>query len=122
MGGSLMSDMEFDDDEISWMALQAGTRVLASDGKVLGRITHVLGDLQEDVFDGIGFRRGLLSPARMLPRAAIGRITRRAVHLNLSAADAESAAQKYQEERIYVARGRGKRGLSWKREEDDEYY
>lgn len=117
-----MVDIESPDDEVSFMALQTGTLVIASDGKHIGRVTHVLGDLEEDVFDGIGFRAGILSAQKMLPRAAIARITRGAVYLALSGAEAEEAAQKYAEERIYDAREGGRGKLSWKREKDDEYY
>ncbi len=108
------------DDEISWMALTAGTKVLSSDGRLVGHVTHVLGDLSEDVFDGVGVRHGLLGQV-MLPRSAVGRITRGAVHLLVSEAEIGKVAKAYTEERIYDAR-EGGRKPRWRREEDDERF
>lgn len=38
---------------IAYLALQKGTPVYSSDGARLGRVTNIIADLQEDVFDGI---------------------------------------------------------------------
>jgi hypothetical protein len=37
----------------SYLALQAGTDVVSSDGEVVGKVQHVLADTEEDVFDGL---------------------------------------------------------------------
>jgi rRNA processing protein Gar1 len=108
------------DDEISWLALQAGTKVLTSDGKVVGHVTHVLGDLSEDIFDGIGVRHGLLGQ-RMLPRSAIARITRATVYLAVPESGLGEVLQAYAEERMYSAR-EGRKKLRWSKDEDDERY
>jgi hypothetical protein len=113
-------DVEGADDEISFMALQAGTPVVTSDGQTAGHITHVLGDLEEDVFDGIGYRHGLFGQ-RMLPRRAVARITRGAVHLSITLAEVEKMSTAYAEERMYEAKEQGKK-LRWSRDEDDERY
>lgn len=113
-------DTDSPDDEISWMALQGGTDVLCSDGKKLGHVTHVLGDLEEDVFDGIGFRHGLLGQ-RMLPRSVIARITRSAVYLSIPSEEVDQTATAYSEERILTAREHGKK-LRWGKDNDEEYY
>ena len=108
------------DDEISWLALTAGTKVVTSDGRHVGHVTHVLGDLSEDVFDGIGVSHGLLGQV-MVPRRAIARITRAAVYLSVAEAEFGQVAKAYAEERIYDAR-EGRRKLRWSREEDDERF
>lgn len=108
------------DDEISWLALEAGTKVLTSDGRHVGHVTHVLGDLSEDVFDGIGVSHGLLGQI-LLPRAVVARITRGAVHLAVPEAEVGKVAKTYAEERIYDAQ-QGGRKLRWHREEDDERF
>ena len=108
------------DDEISWLALEAGTKVLTSDLKFVGHVTHVLGDLEEDVFDGIGVRHGLLGQI-LLPRAAIARITRAAVYLEVAEGDLAKVEEIYKEERIFKAE-EGRRKLRWRREEDDERF
>ncbi len=108
------------DDEISWLALTAGTKVETSDGRQVGHVTHVLGDLSEDVFDGIGVRHGLLGQI-LVPRTAIARITRGAVYLAVPEAELGHVAKAYAEERIYDAK-EGKRKLRWSREQDDERF
>ncbi len=113
-------DLEGPDDEISFMALQAGTPIVTSDGQTVGRVTHVLGDLEEDIFDGIGYRHGLFGQ-RMLPRRAVARITHAAVHLSIPLADVEKTSSAYAEERIYQAREQGKKAR-WSRDDDEERY
>ena len=115
-----MAFVDGPDDEISYMALQAGTPILSSDGQTIGHVAHVLGDLEEDVFDGIGYRHGLLGQ-RMLPRHVIALITRSAVHLSIPAAEVQEASATYSEERIYTARERGKKAR-WGKDEDEERY
>ncbi len=108
------------DDEISWLALEAGTKVLSQDGRLVGHVTHVLGDLEEDIFDGIGVRHGLIGQI-MLPRSAVGTITRAAVHLTVPEAEVGQVAKVYAEERIFRAQQSGRK-LRWGREEDDERF
>ena len=40
-------------DPISYLVLAKGTPVLCSDGHELGRVEHVLADVDADVFDGV---------------------------------------------------------------------
>lgn len=40
-------------DPISYMALQEGTPVLTADGDAIGKVAHVLADVDDDIFDGI---------------------------------------------------------------------
>ncbi len=40
-------------DPISYMALKEGTAVLSADGEQIGKVTHVLADIDDDIFDGI---------------------------------------------------------------------
>jgi hypothetical protein len=39
--------------QISYMALEAGTNVICSDGEVVGTVAHVLAVEEKDIFDGI---------------------------------------------------------------------
>jgi sporulation protein YlmC with PRC-barrel domain len=38
---------------ISYLVLETGTPVFTSDGEKLGKVTHVIADVQEEVFDGV---------------------------------------------------------------------
>jgi len=89
-----------DTDIVSWRMIATGMPVVAADGTRIGYVTHVLGDPDSDIFDGVGFRHHLWTSHRMAPAAMVARITERALHLSISAADAEQCAA-YQEEHVF---------------------
>jgi hypothetical protein len=41
------------DERISYIALQEGTEVRSADGEPVGKVAHVLADVEDDIFDGI---------------------------------------------------------------------
>lgn len=89
-----------DTDGVSWRMIAAGMPVVASDGTQVGRVTHALGDPDRDIFDGVGFRHHLWSSPRMAPARLVGRITESAVHLTITAAQAEQCPA-YEEEHVF---------------------
>lgn len=89
-----------DADSVSWRMIAAGMPVVASDGAEVGHVTHALGDPDQDIFDGVGFRHHLWSSPRMAPAAAVARITASAVHLSITAAQAEQCPP-YEEEHVF---------------------
>jgi len=89
-----------DSDEVSWRVIEPGIPVIASDGAHVGRVTHVLGDPERDIFDGIGFRRHVWTPHRMVPAAKIARITERGVYLGITGTSAE-ACPAYEDVHVY---------------------
>jgi hypothetical protein len=101
-----------DADEVSWRVIEPGTAVVASDGTPVGRVTHVLGDPDRDIFHGVGFRRHLWTEHRMASADAIARITQREIVLRLSAAEAAQCPA-YEEEQVYRI---GTTGLFGRRE------
>jgi hypothetical protein len=38
---------------VSWLVLAAGTAVFSADGRDVGSVRHVLGDVDEDLFEGL---------------------------------------------------------------------
>jgi uncharacterized protein YrrD len=40
-------------EPISYVVLEEGTPVLAADGEEIGKVAHVLADVDDDIFDGI---------------------------------------------------------------------
>ncbi len=78
-----------EDAPIAWLALEEGTPVVANDGTEIGRVTSVVADEQKDIFSGVAFRHGLLDGQRFVPAGAIERLTQSAVHLSISAEQAE---------------------------------
>jgi hypothetical protein len=75
---------------IAWMALDKGTPVYSSDGEEIGKVATVVADVQKDIFSGISFKHGLLGSEHFVPADAIGELTDQAVHLNLSADQAQA--------------------------------
>lgn len=74
----------------SYLTLQQGTPVYASDGESVGEIEHVLADEETDIFDGIVIDRSVLPGGHRFADATdIDRIHERGVVLNLDAASAE---------------------------------
>lgn len=109
---------EEEEYEISWLALKPGTPVITADGKDIGKVTHVLGDVSKDIFDGIGYRTHLLGAQEMLPQRAIARITTKRVELNIGEDEAKAESQRYQEEQEFRVNP-GMKRPRWTRDQDD---
>jgi uncharacterized protein YrrD len=79
---------------ISYMTLQAGTPVLASDGTRVGTVAHVLYDADADIFDGIVIdcRTGP-GGHRFVDAPEVARIRERAVLLSIDGAAAAQLPQ-----------------------------
>lgn len=75
---------------ISYMALQKGTPVLASDGTELGTVWEVVADERDDIFSGLQVSSGLLSGNRFAPADLVESITDEAVRLKITPDEAES--------------------------------
>lgn len=78
------------DAPVSWMTLQKGTRVLASDGDELGTVADVIADREKDIFSGLSLSSGLFSGNRYVPADLVDEITSDSVTLTIAAADAET--------------------------------
>ena len=74
---------------VSWMTLEEGTPVVASDGEELGKITSVIADTQKDIFSGIEYRSGFLGEATYAPADLVHEITEDQVTLSVSRREAE---------------------------------
>jgi hypothetical protein len=105
-------------DEVSWRVIEPGTAVAAADGTPVGRVTHVLGDPDRDIFHGVGFRQHFWTTPRMAPAEAIARITERQVTLRLSATEAVQCPA-YEEEEVYRIGNTGffRRREGWRRDD-----
>lgn len=78
-----------DDRPIAWLALEAGTPIVSSDGEQVGKVAEVIADREKDIFSGITFKPGLLDSAVFVPADKIGDLTDASVKISLSAAEAE---------------------------------
>jgi hypothetical protein len=74
----------------SYVALQEGTPVVSRDGSELGRVEHVLADVDADIFDGIVLDTSALPGGnRFVDASQVAEIHERGVVLDLDAAEAE---------------------------------
>ena len=77
------------DGPVSWMTLEKGTPVLASDGDEVGRIDEVIADRQKDIFSGVTVTSGLLSGSRFAPADIIDDMSATSIRLSITSAQAE---------------------------------
>lgn len=76
----------------SYLTLAIGTRLYSSDGRELGRVTHVLAEPGVDIFDGLVVQGpGPLGGHRFVDAADVEGVFERGVVLKL---DAEAAARR----------------------------
>ena len=81
-------------DPSSYIALERGTPVFASDGRELGRVEHVLADREDDIFEGIVLDTSRLPGAhRFADAPLVAHIYERGVVLTVSGTDAEALPQ-----------------------------
>ncbi len=71
-------------EPVSWLMIEPGWTVEASDGKEVGTVREVLGDAGADIFDGLAVSHGILKRARYLPAEKVGEIREGRVALTVS--------------------------------------
>lgn len=83
-----MSDASGDEGHaVHYTAVARGTRVVASDGAVVGRVVRVLDNYREHILDGIVFEDAD-GELRFADGPEVARTFERAVHLGIPAAEA----------------------------------
>lgn len=75
-----MTDSE---QKIAWTALEKGTRIVASDGEDVGKVSAVVADETKDIFSGIAFRHRLFDSEHFIPADLVESITTEAVYVKL---------------------------------------
>lgn len=73
-------------DPVSWLMIEPGWRVDASDGTEVGRVEEVTGDSNSDIFDGLSVASSALGAPRYVPAEQVGVITDGVVNLTVDAA------------------------------------
>lgn len=79
---------------ISYLVLEPGLPVYSCDGEKLGKVEHVLADLQADIFDGLVIDTSVLPGGhRFVEADQVEEIFERGVVLKCSRAEAEQLPQ-----------------------------
>ena len=71
-------------DPVSWLLIEPGWKVLASDGSEVGEIDEVAGDSNHDIFDGLAIATRAFGKPRYVPAEQVGEITEGTVRLSLT--------------------------------------
>jgi hypothetical protein len=71
-------------DAVSWLMIETGWKVLASDGSEVGEVDEVVGDSSVDIFDGLAIPTSAFGKPRYVPAEQVGEITEGTVRLKLT--------------------------------------
>ena len=71
-------------DPVSWLMIETGWKVLASDGSEVGEVDEVIGDSSLDIFDGLAIATSAFGKPRYVPAEQVGEITEGTVRLDLT--------------------------------------
>lgn len=76
--------MKDDNAPVSWMTLEKGATVFASDDQEVGQVGHVVADRQKDIFSGVTLSGGLFGTERFVPADVIAEIAPEGVRLSIA--------------------------------------
>jgi hypothetical protein len=71
-------------DPVSWLVIEPGWTVLARDGTDVGRIDEVIGDQEDDIFNGLAVTSGVLGRPKYVPAERVAEIVEGEVRLDLA--------------------------------------
>ena len=74
-------------DPVSWLQIEQGWSVIASDGGVVGTVAQVEGDKQSDIFDGLAVGSKQPRQIRYVPGEEVAAIHPGAVTLKIASTD-----------------------------------
>jgi sporulation protein YlmC with PRC-barrel domain len=75
-------------DPCSWFLIEKGWSVVDSDGTEIGKVHEIVGDENEDIFDGLAISSGRLSKPHYVPAERVKGIVQGQVRLDLDASEA----------------------------------
>jgi Uncharacterized protein conserved in bacteria (DUF2171) len=80
-------------DPVSWLLVEPGWRVVASDGSDVGHVHELIGDSGKDIFDGLAVSSGMLGKPRYVPAERVQSIYEGEVRLDLAPSEAEGLSE-----------------------------
>jgi hypothetical protein len=75
--------------QLSWLVIEVGWKVVSSDGQEIGYVEDVVGDRDEDIFNGLSISLDFLDEPRYVPSEKVGRIFEDRVEIQFTASEAE---------------------------------
>lgn len=77
-------------DPVSWLVVEPGWKVVASDGSEVGHVDEIVGDTGKDIFNGLAVSTGLLGKPKYVPAEQVTEIVEGEVRLGVSGDAVES--------------------------------
>ena len=71
-------------DPVSWLMIETGWKVIASDGSEVGQVDEIAGDSGLDIFDGLAIATSAFGKPRYVPAEQVAEITEGTVRLKLT--------------------------------------
>ena len=71
-------------DPVSWFVIEPGWKVIDAQGQEVGSVDEVVGDSNEDIFNGLSISTSLLGRPHYVPSEQVGAITQGRVQLTLT--------------------------------------
>lgn len=68
-------------DPVSWLVIEHGWAVVVDDGTEVGTVDEVVGDTENDIFNGLAVSPGLLRSPLYVPAEQVGEITEGRIRL-----------------------------------------
>ena len=84
-----MEEPDVDEQQLSWLVIERGWSVVSSDGTEIGYVEQVVGDSDEDVFNGLSISLSFFDEPRYVPSEKVGRIFEDRVELELTTDEAK---------------------------------
>lgn len=104
-------------DPVSWFLIEPGWKVVASDGTEVGKVSEVVGDAGEDIFDGLSISPRVLEHPRYVPAERVKSIREGVVQLDLDPGQAERLSRYHEpppsEEILPDTASRWQRFVGW---------
>ena len=76
-------------DPVSWLMIEPGWKVVDSGGNEIGKVDTVVGDSEEDIFNGLAVDTGMLDLSRYVPSERVQEIIEGEVRLSMSKDEVE---------------------------------
>lgn len=77
------------DRPVSWLVIERGWDVVATDGTPVGKVHEVVGDTGKDIFDGLTVTTSALSRPKYVESERVGEITPGRVELTIGPEEVE---------------------------------
>jgi hypothetical protein len=98
-------------DQVSWLMIETGWKVLAADGTEVGKVDEVAGDSSADIFDGLAVATSALGKPRYVSAEEVASIEPGIVRLRLTRDQTEQLGEYLEPATSAVIEPNGKGGV-----------